>query len=330
MVELCKVKHDGSHYVATPYKPSNKKNTMRDTSKSEYDLFFDTSFEFSCSMGLKSEEQRQYIINEFCDKFGYAETIPQYVYKQYIKKMHALHERLKRFCDIVYLNRWTHFVTFTYDDKLHTPESFVQKLKKTLQNLHTRRGWLYAGVFEKSPEEERVHFHGLFNISDMVGEIEEVQDYSFKTHQMQITHSNTYFRKRFGRNDFEELSQEELKYGNTLNYITKYIIKQNQKIVYSRGLQSPKYCFILEDDITAEIEDYGLQYVLYDDFDIHSTAIELTEKDIEYPSYFPADIVEAIKRAKYIQSPEYYKDMKKWFYNQIARKEKAKMNIANN
>ena len=87
--------------------------------------------------------------------------------------------------------------------------------------MHTRRNWLYAGVFERSPEEERNRFHGLFNIPDMIGEIEEKQYYSFKIHKMQTTHSNTYFLERFGRNDFEELSQDELKYGNTLNQITK-------------------------------------------------------------------------------------------------------------
>ena len=61
----------------------------------------------------------------------------------------------------------------------------------------------------------------LGNIPDVVGDIVEKQDYFFKIHQMQITHSNTFFLERFGRNDFEELSQYELKYGNTLNQITK-------------------------------------------------------------------------------------------------------------
>ena len=134
MVELCKVKHDGSHFVATPYRPSNKKSAMRDTSKSEYDVFFDASFELSASQGLKSEQQRQFIIEQFVDKFGYNETIPEYVYKRYIKKMHALHERLKRFYDIVYLNKWTHFVTFTYDDKKHSEDTFETKLKKIFQS----------------------------------------------------------------------------------------------------------------------------------------------------------------------------------------------------
>ena len=295
MVTVCKVHHDGSHFVATPYIPSRKKTVMRDTSKTEKDLFFDTSFELSSEQGLRSEEQRQFIINQFVEKYGYDEQLSTFVKERYTKKMKAIHERLKRFYRIVYLNKWSHFVTFTYDDKKHTAESFETQLKKTFSNFNVRHGWKCVGVFEKSPEEERKHFHGLFYIPYMVGNIEEVQDYSFKTHNVQITHINDYFLKRFGRNDFDEISQEELKYGNTLNYITKYILKQNQKIYYSRGLNSPNYHIIIDDFVTAEINEYGQQFVLWDTFNPQDKTFTFADTDLKYPSYFSKDVEEMLK-----------------------------------
>lgn len=331
-VQLCKVRHDGSHFVATPYIRSNKKTVFRDTSKTELSIYFDELFSESAKKGLKSQEQRDYIIDRIQEKFGEQEYLAEAVYKLYIKKMHALHERIKRFYDIAYLNKWTHFVTFTYDDKKHDENSFEEKLKKALQNLHTRRNWLYAGVFERSPEEDRKHFHGLFYIPDMVGIIEEKWDYSFKTYKMQLTHSNTYFLERFGRNDFEELSQDEVLYGNTLYYITKYILKQNQKIVYSRGLIAPKYCFIAEGDVCSEITEKGLQYVLYDDFDIHNTNIEYVYPlvdgvDLKNPSYLSKElsnenkekvsslVKNMMKKLGYDKKQnDYSEGLKKWFY----------------
>ena len=334
MVELCKVKHDGSHFVATPYIRSRKKNDLRDTTKTELSVYFDEMFTESAQKGLKSVEQREYIIEKIQDKFGTDTDYVDTVYNLYIKKMRALHERIKRFYDIAFLNKWTHFVTITYDDKKHDEETFETTLKKTFQNLHTRKGWNYAGVFERSPEEERKHFHGLFNIPEMVGTIEERKDYSFKKHDIQITYSNTYFFKRFGRNDFDELSEDELKYGNTLNYITKYIIKQNQKVVYSRGLTAPKYCFIAEADISAEIKEKGLQYVLYDDFDFdlcNARNIEIIspifDGNLKYPSYLPKELINgskeevsylAINMMKKLRKKtpcrKYEESIKKWYF----------------
>ena len=50
------------------------------------------------------------------------------------------------------------------DDKLHTEQSFKKKLKIALQNFSSRRGWKYMGVWERAPETNRLHFHGLFKI----------------------------------------------------------------------------------------------------------------------------------------------------------------------
>lgn len=94
--------------------------------------------------------------------------------------------------------------TFTYNSELHTEESFRKKLRNTLSHLCSRKGWRYVGVWERSPEKKRLHFHGLFHIPEgtMPGEMRSVSGYSFSLHARQVTHQNSYFLAQFGRNDF--------------------------------------------------------------------------------------------------------------------------------
>lgn len=52
-----------------------------------------------------------------------------------------------------------------------------------------------------------------------------IQDsYSFSNKRRQKTKENTYFRERFGRNDFEDLNTERA-LGGAVTYILKYIEK---------------------------------------------------------------------------------------------------------
>ena len=100
---------------------------------------------------------------------------------------------------------------------------------------------------------------------------------------MQITHSNTFFAETFGRNDFEDLSQNEIKYGNTLEYLTKYLHKTSEKIVYSRGIPTEIYKEIDNSDIATEMFDYGLKFVFFDD-------VIDTEKEIMHFKYRQATL----------------------------------------
>ena len=82
---------------------------------------------------------------------------------------------------------------------------------------------------------------------------------------MQTTHSNGFFENGFGRNDFEELNAMELKHGQTLNYILKYIGKTGERIVYSRGIPTQVFKKIEEKDIVTRMQDYMQKYLLFDD-----------------------------------------------------------------
>ena len=157
--------------------------------------------------------------------------------------------------------------TFTYDGQLHSENSFRKGLKSTLSNFSTRRGWKYVGVWERSPEKKRLHFHGLFDIPDgtMPGILFEKNDYNFNTHKRQITHQNTYFNERFGRSDFEPIDDKS-KLGNAVAYILKYIEKTGEKIVYSKGLPQFFISDVMDEDIVCPFGLEDKKLLLYDDF----------------------------------------------------------------
>ena len=130
-----------------------------------------------------------------------------------------------------------------------------------------RRGWKYIGVWERSVEKERLHFHGLFYIPDgqMIGELVEVQDYSVKTEKVQKTVQNTYFNERFGRSDFEVI-QSIYSIDSSIRYILKYIEKNGTKIVYSRNLPQYFVSDIMDDDVLCTIGQEDRKLLLFDSF----------------------------------------------------------------
>ena len=166
------------------------------------------------------------------------------------------------------LANFNYFCTFTYDDNKHTEESFKKGLKTCLRNLCYRKNWRYMGVWERAPETNRLHFHGLFYIPEnsMPGEIIEVRDYSTQFQRMQTTFQSSFFNKRFGRSDFKEIDEHERRLGNALAYLMKYIEKTGEKIVYSKGLPQYFISDIMDEDIVCTIGQEDKKLLLFDDF----------------------------------------------------------------
>ena len=166
-----------------------------------------------------------------------------------------------------YLNGMNYFCTFTYDDKLHTEESFEKALKKCLQNFSTRKGWKYIGVWERGGKTDRLHFHALMHVprEDIAGKLEEKREYDFKSRDMKITASHKLFEKRFGRNDFKEIPNIRIMYEG-LAYLMKYLEKTGEKVVYSRGLSQYIVSDILDDDIVCPMGQDDSKLLLFDDF----------------------------------------------------------------
>ncbi len=214
----------------------------------------------------KRSERRKKIIEAMLPFFEDRTATENYVDANMARKKRNLICRRVRMVRKANLADFNFFVTLTYDDKKHTECSFKKQLKTCFRNLCYRRNWKYMGVWERSPERKRLHFHGLFNIPDnaVVGEFQEVTDYSTNLHAMQTINQNTYFAERFGRNDFKELDKRLL--GEALGYLMKYLEKTGEKIVYSKGLPQFFISDIMEDDIVCTIGQEDKKLLLFDDF----------------------------------------------------------------
>ncbi len=216
---------------------------------------------------LKYRERRDNIIKAMRPYFDDEERTVLYVDTNLDRKRRNLIARRIRLTRKANLQNFNFFVTFTYDSVMHTEESFKKKLKNTLGHFCSRKSWRYIGVWERSPEKKRLHFHGVFDIPDgtMPGLLYEKSDYSFNKHRRLITVQNTYFNDRFGRCDFEKIEGYG-KLGEALAYIMKYIEKSGEKIVYSKGLPQFFISDIMTEDVVCNIGMEDSKLLLYDDF----------------------------------------------------------------
>ncbi len=230
--------------------------------------------------GIKKAERRKKIIAAMLPHFKDEQSARAFVNANFERKQRNLIARRIRLTRKVNLQDFNYFVTFTYNDALHTESSFKKKLKTALTHLYSRRGWKYVGVWERSPKKHRLHFHGLFNIPQgtMPGYLIEVNDYSLSTHRRQITHQNTYFNEHFGRSDFEEID-DRATLGKAIAYIMKYLEKTGEKIVYSKGLPQYFISDIMTDDIICPIGVEDGKLLLFDDFNCWDEGVLIGKVD---------------------------------------------------
>ncbi len=215
---------------------------------------------------LKKSERKKYIYYRMKKYFANSEAAKQYVDCQFDRlKRNAIAKRV-RLVRKVNLQTFNHFCTFTYDGKKHTEESFRKKLSDTFKKMCYRRKWKYVGVWERSPDKKRLHFHGLFYIPPdaMVGELVEVKDYSPVKEKVQTTYQNAYFNERFGRSDFKEVNEHVL--SEAVRYIMKYLEKDGGRIVYSKGLPQYFISDIMDDDVACTIGQEDKKLLLFDNF----------------------------------------------------------------
>lgn len=284
-----KIYNDGGHYIATiATRPSPQvarihrklirggykkgyTETKGFSEREDIDILFDSLYKKACADGLKDHKIDKSMTDFIRD--GILKLFPQYpkldefIANKIKRKANNLHHRKKRFRRKVSLNRWNYFVTFTYDDNKQTEKSFEKRLRKCFSNLGTRRGWKVAGKFERAPETGRLHFHGLLYVPDgeMIGTIAEKRDYSTVDEKMQTRHENDFFEKAFGRNDFDEVTEMEMRNGLRQEYILKYIEKDDGRMFYSRGIPSEIYRQLPTDEIvTALKNDFDEKFILFD------------------------------------------------------------------
>ena len=217
---------------------------------------------------MEISEIKKKIIEEMLPHFEKREYCESYVQIHMDRKQRNLICRRIRMCRKANLANFNYFCTFTYDDKLHTEQSFKKKLKTCFRHLCERKNWKYMGVWERAPKTHRLHFHGLFEIpkDSMPGVLLSVKDYDTKKHKMQVSNQSTYFNEKFGRSDFKEIDEQEKKLGNALAYLMKYIEKSGEKIVYSKGLPQFFISDIMDEDVICTIGQEDKKLLLFDNF----------------------------------------------------------------
>lgn len=268
MYPKVKVYHDGTHYVGNLKKPVVPPKPKRDSAKKREEWIERISQEaIEESKKVFSYSAKQKKIKQALIDKGLGEQEASILAVEVTdKEMRNLIERRKRFCRKAYLNKFNYFCTFTYDDKKYTEDKFKKALIKKLSKLQKKYGWRYMGIWERSPQKERLHFHGLLFIPEgtMMGELIKVKDYNFKTHSVKETVQNTYFNKKFGRSDFEEI--HPLLLPRALTYILKYLTKTNDKIVYSKNIPNYVLSDIDYTDVLCQMEGDEFKVVLDDHF----------------------------------------------------------------
>ena len=253
---------DAPNNEKSAYKSINDTNQVRLLTKKE---LFDELYE-ECK-DKRKHEKIAHIASRMSQYFKSEKDARTFVDINLERKQRNLICRKVRLYRKARLQPWNYFCTFTYDNAKHTEESFRKKLSDTFKKMCHRRGWKYIGVWERSAEKQRLHFHGLFYIPDgqMVGELFEVKDYSPKLGKVQKTVQNTYFNERFGRSDFEAITSTHA-LDDTIGYILKYIQKSDTKIVYSRNLPQFFVSDINEDDVLCTMGQYDQKLLLFDSF----------------------------------------------------------------
>ena len=226
---------------------------------------FEQLYDETKNMALK--ERKAFIKDKMLPYFRGKFEASEFVEIQFDGKKRNMICRRVRLTRKVNLAEFNYFCTFTYDNAKHTEESFRKSLKQLLRNMTYRKSWQYAGVWERSPTSGRLHFHGLFDIpkGTLPGTFEEIQDYNTTKHKRQTTKVNSYFLERFGRNDFKDIDSK-MALGESVAYLTKYMEKTGEKIVYSKNLPQYFISDIMDEDIVCTIGQEDRKLLLFDDF----------------------------------------------------------------
>lgn len=222
---------------------------------------------YKSTAGKTRNDRKKFIIHSMKPYFNDEKSTIMYVNEQFERKLRNLVCRRIRLTRKVNLQEFNYFCTFTYDGEKHTEESFKKKLQGCFKMMCHRKGWKYVGVWERSPEKQRLHFHGLFYIPEdsMPGELVEVKDYSPIKKKVQTTTQNSYFNKRFGRSDFKTVDDRSV-VGEAIAYLTKYMEKTGEKMVYSKGLPQFFISDVMDEDIVCPIGLEDKKLLLFDDF----------------------------------------------------------------
>lgn len=269
-----RITHDGSHYIGHEVYTVQRRQAAPVVPESyvTYAACFDTLYAEEMRQFAKKErfaEKQCRIRDHFFARFGKSDETATFVENAFKRKAAALHERKKRFARKAYLNQWDFFATVTYDSAKMDADTFRNSLKRTFNNLATRRGWRCMGVFEHGEKKDRLHFHCFLRVPEgqMVGQLFTDLQYSTKRHRREKIQRNTFFCMKFGNNEFAPLPKEDLR--ARMKYLLKYLTKTGEKIFYSRGIPTDTVADVREDvdyakEVVISFAELVPRYVLFD------------------------------------------------------------------
>ncbi len=261
-----KIYFDGSHYIAIPKENFPRKKVKsgkkRKTVSKEKEIF---ERAYKDSKKLPRNERNEFINEKLKETIPDTEKRTDFINQNNERKRNNNIKRNVRLMRKIRLQEWNYFCTFTYSDEILSPDDFREKLLNTLKHMVNRKGWKYIGAFERSPKNERLHFHGIFYIPNMIGELQETKDYNTTTCRMQTTYQNTHFLKQFGRNDFKKIYTDE-DICNSVRYLIKYIEKSGERLCYGGKLPTYFISDILDEDILCPYGIKDKKAILYDKF----------------------------------------------------------------
>ena len=99
----------------------------------------------------------------------------------------------------------------------------------------------------------------------MVGSLTERSDYNFNKRRRTVITENSFFKERFGRNDFDKIVDQS-KIDDSIHYLLKYLEKSKEKLVYSRGVPQFFISDIMDDDIICRFGIEDKKLLLFDNF----------------------------------------------------------------
>lgn len=200
-----------------------------------------------------------YLVVKSTLKDKYDDEVYKYCLEYFDKKYFSSYiEKKTRFMRKAFANYklWNYFATFTYDEFLHSEDSFDKSLKTYFKNIHDREGVVILGGFERSGS-GRLHFHAVMHIPDSYFDKLKVIDeeyYDKDAGRKRTSPISSYLKKKFGRCEFISINSEEGDFSRVLSYVCKYITKQQNAVYSSRGLKSELYGFI--DDFNEHVVGY--------------------------------------------------------------------------
>ena len=269
-----KIYYDGSHYIAIPHterptrrrtKPKADEPIVVDGKETTKKAYFEELY--AQSTGRKMKDVKKEVLEKMGKHFDKPSEAEMFVMSSIMRKKRNMSCRYTRVFRKAALQEFNYFCTFTYDPQKMDEVAFRKKLTYVFNNLSTRKGWKYIGVWERSPQAKRLHFHGVFYIPDgtLPGTLTPNSGYSFSQYRRHKFLQCDYFAERFGRNEFDPIDATT-DLTHELYYMLKYIEKSGESIVYSRGLPQFFISDVMEEDIVCPYGEEEQKFVLFDNF----------------------------------------------------------------